>query len=87
MRRDIVSFKFLAHETRAARAFGFVRWEFFFDVTGGGQYLERANVERSIFRNFKILNIKITSDLIFLFANLFFYFFTCVNYSNTQNIW
>ena len=30
--------------------------------TGGGQHLERRNVERSIFRNFKITNIKITKD-------------------------
>ena len=29
---------------------------------GGGQNLERRNVKRPIFRNFKITNIKITKD-------------------------
>ena len=33
--------------------------------TGGGQNLERRNVERPIFRNFKITNIKITKDQLF----------------------
>ena len=32
---------------------------------GGGQILERRNVERPIFRNFKIANIKITKDKLF----------------------
>ena len=32
---------------------------------GGGQNLERRNVERPIFRNFKIANIKITKDELF----------------------
>ena len=31
-------------------------------LLGGGQNLERRNVERPIFRNFKITNIKITKD-------------------------
>ena len=42
---------------------------------GGGQNLERWNVEWPIFRNFKIANIKIFSsktflDLIFLFLEI-----------------
>ena len=42
---------------------------------GSGQNLERRNVERPIFRNFKITNIKITKDeLIVLFLNLFFHY-------------
>ena len=32
---------------------------------GGDQNLERRNVERPIFRNFKITNIKITKDELF----------------------
>ena len=32
---------------------------------GGGQKLERRNVERPIFRSFKITNIKITKDQLF----------------------
>ena len=32
---------------------------------GGGQNLERRNVERPIFQNFKITNIKITKDELF----------------------
>ena len=32
---------------------------------GGGQNLERRNVERPTFRNFKIANIKITKDKLF----------------------
>ena len=35
-------------------------------VPGGGQNLERRNVERPIFRNFKITNIKITKDQLFV---------------------
>ena len=34
-------------------------------LTGGGQNLERPNVERSIFRNFEISNIKMTKDELF----------------------
>ena len=41
---------------------------------GGGQNLERQNVERPIFRNFKIMNIKMTKDEIVLLLNLFFYY-------------
>ena len=31
-------------------------------ITIGGKNLERRNIERPIFRNFKIMNIKITKD-------------------------
>ena len=54
--------------------------------TGGGQNLERRNVKRLIFRNFKIANIEITNDE--LFNNFIFEF----NFSffrihlNSQNI-
>ena len=44
---------------------------------GGGQNLERRNVERSILRNFKIANIKITIDEFFLFF---------INYLDNTNI-
>ena len=40
-------------------------------LLGGGQNLERRNLERPIFRNFKIANIKITKNE--LFANFIFY--------------
>ena len=33
--------------------------------TGGGRNFERRNVERLIFRNFKIANIKITKNDLF----------------------
>ena len=36
-------------------------------VSGGGQNLERRNVERPIFRNFKITNTKISFVLNFFF--------------------
>ena len=39
---------------------------------GGGQNLEGRNVDRPIFRNFKITNIKITKDE--LFDNFIFEF-------------
>ena len=42
---------------------GFIRIKNFFRIhSGGGQNSERRNVERPIFRNFKITNIKITKD-------------------------
>ena len=41
---------------------------------GGGQNLERRNVERPIFRNFKITNIKILKDE--LIDSFIFEFFT-----------
>ena len=37
----------------------------------GGQNFERRNVERPIFRNFKIANIKMTKDS-FIFELIFF---------------
>ena len=47
----------------------------FNNFLGGGQNLERRNVEQSIFRNFKITNIKITKEIsIILFSNLIFHF-------------
>ena len=42
--------------------------------TGGGQNLERLNVERPIFLNFKIANVEVTNDEILLFLNLIFIF-------------
>ena len=58
----------------------------FWTSTGGGQNLERANVERSIIRNLKIANIKIMKDE--LFDNFIFEFnFSFVkNHLNIQNI-
>ena len=56
------------------------------DRGGGGQNLERRNLERPIFRNFKIANIKITTDElfgIFIFESIFPFF---RQYFNTQNI-
>ena len=53
---------------------------------GGGQILKRRNVERPIFRNFEIANIKITKDELFdsfIFEFTFSYF---RNLLNTQNI-
>ena len=40
---------------------------------GGGQNLERQNVERPVFRNFEIANIKVKKDE--LFDNFIFEFF------------
>ena len=51
---------------------------------GGGQNLERRNVERPVFRNFEIVNIKIKLCDNFIFSNFFIYFSD--NYLNTQNI-
>ena len=45
---------------------------------GGVQNLERSNVERSIFRNFKITNIKIAKDELldyFIHEFIFYYYF------------
>ena len=57
------------------------------DLTGGGQHVERPNVERPIFRDFEILNIKITKVELFDFSifEFIFYFYDCFNYSDTQN--
>ena len=56
-------------------------------MLGGRQKLEQLNVERKIFRNFKIENIKITKDdffdlLIFEFICSFFLFY----FSNNHNV-
>ena len=47
-----------------------------FTRAGGGQNLERRNVERPVFRNFEITNIKIKKDELFdnLIFELFFHF-------------
>ena len=52
------------------------------ELSGGGQNLERRNVERRVFRNFEIANIKISYSII-LFSKFFSIF---SNYLNTQNI-
>ena len=54
---------------------------------GGGQNLERPNVERPIFQKFETSNIKITKVELFDFSIFEFilHFYDCLNYSNTQN--
>ena len=54
---------------------------------GGGKHLERSNVERPIFRNFKISDIKITKVELFDFSifEFIFYFYFFFNSTNTQN--
>ena len=55
---------------------------------GGVQNLELSNVERPIFRNLKITNIKIAKDELFdyfIYELIFYYYF--LNYLNTQRIW
>ena len=54
--------------------------EFRIEFTGGDQHLERPNVERPIFWNFKISSIEITKVQLFDFSILEFVFFifTCV---------
>ena len=54
---------------------------------GGGQNLERPNVERPIFRKFETSNIEITKVKLFDFSIfvVILYFYDCSNYSNTQN--
>ena len=47
---------------------------------GGGQNLEQRNVERPIFHNFKITNIKITKDELFDSFIFEFIFSLFVNY-------
>ena len=55
---------------------------------GRAQHLEQSNVERTIFRNFKMSNIKITKDELLDFKfSIFFYLFICWIYSNVPNIW
>ena len=50
--------------------------------SGEGQNLERQNVERSIFRNFEIANIKTTKDELFDSFNFEFNFLYFRNPSN-----
>ena len=50
------------------------------DLTGGGQNLERQNVERPMFCNFKITNIKITKDDLFNNFIFEFIFSLFINY-------
>ena len=56
-------------------------------ILGGGQHLERPNVERLIFRDLEISNIKITKVDLFDFSifEFIFNFYDCLNYSDTQN--
>ena len=53
---------------------------------GRGQILERRNVERPIFRNFKIANIKVRKDELFDSSFFEFNFSYFRNPLNTQNI-
>ena len=46
--------------------------------SGRFKNLERPNVEWPIFRNFKIANIKITKNELFVISSLFFYFFEII---------
>ena len=60
------------------------------NFSGGGQCLERPNVEPPIIRDFEISNIKIRKVKLFDFSifEFFYYFYHCLNYSNTQNyVW
>ena len=56
---------------------------------GGGQNLERPNLERPIFRKFEASNNEITKVELFDFfiCKFIFYIYVCLNCSNTQNIW
>ena len=58
--------------------------------SGGCQYLEQPNVERPIFLNFEVSNIKITKDELFNFL-IFALFFSLFNLlkliKKTQSIW
>ena len=59
---------------------------FLFLKMGGGQNLDRQNVEWPIFRNFKIANTKMMKDELFdsfIIEFIFFSFF--INYLNIQN--
>ena len=59
---------------------------FFLFYLGGRQNFERRNVERLTFRNFKIVNIKITKDELFDGSIIEFIYSFFGNYLNTQNI-
>ena len=55
---------------------------------GGVQNLEWSNVERPIFRNFEIMNIKIAEDELFdYFIVEFFLLLFFLNHFNTHTIW
>ena len=55
---------------------------------GGVQNLEWSNVERPIFRNFEITNIKIAKDQLFdHFIYEFIFIIIFLNYLNIQSIW
>ena len=58
-------------------------------ISGGGQNLERPNVEWPIFRKFETSNIKITKVELFDFFIFKFisYCYVCLNCSNTQNMY
>ena len=49
------------------------------------KHLKQPNVERPIARNFEISNIERTKDELFdfLIFKCIFYFYICLNYSNT----
>ena len=51
-----------------------------FIFQGGGQIFERRDVERLIFRNFKIMNIKITKDELYDSFIFEFIFSLFINY-------
>ena len=56
----------------------------FYLILGGGQNFERRNVERKIFRNFKIANMKITKIELFesfIFEFIFLIFKKIFEYS------
>ena len=55
-------------------------------IMGGSQNLERRNVERSVFRNFKIANIKMTKDELFDSFIIEFFFKFFINCLNNRNI-
>ena len=76
--------EYLENGQRIEVFFSFVTWKK--DIAMGGvQNLELSNVERPIFRNFKITNIKIAKDE--LFSYFMYDFFVFFNYLNTQSIW
>ena len=52
----------------------------------GGQNSERRNIERPIFRNFKIANIEITKDKLFDSFSFEFIFEFYISFFYSQNI-
>ena len=55
-------------------------------LAGGSQNLKRRNVERPMFRNFKIANTKMTIDRLFDNFIIEFFFSFFINYLNNQHI-